>query len=169
MLIALQNKVVEIVLRGGNGGNGGCAGNLNCCGCSPGCIWNGGNGGTGSGIKFLLNVTAGDTLYLQKGLDGTNGCAICIVNGVSNCARNGEAGISGTSSKISINSSTFQNFIFDAQGGGAGGAGLYQGTGGIGANGINGSLLIGNQYNNVGAFIIDSNINGLGSLITIRW
>ena len=168
-IVALQNKLLEVVLRGGNGGSGGCAGNINCCSCSQGCIWNGGNGGMGSGVKFLLNVAIGDTIYFKKGINGSTGCSICLVNGISNCARNGEAGEPGTSSKISINSASFQNFIFEAQGGGAGGAGLYQGTGGIGANGSNGNLIFGNQYNNVGAFVLDSSINGQGAAIILRW
>ena len=69
----------------------------------------------------------------------------------------------------SINSSNFQNYIFEAQGGGAGGAGLFQGTGGTGGAGGNGSLIYGSQYQNVGAFVFDPNLNGQGAAVILRW
>jgi len=92
-----------------------------------------------------------------------------LYTGICNCCFSGQAGTAGLSSRISINSSNFQNYIFEAQGGGAGGAGLFQGTGGTGGAGGNGSLIYGSQYQNVGAFVFDPNLNGQGAAVILRW
>lgn len=167
--VANTNKLVEVILRGGNGGSGGGAGPINCCGCSPGTTWPGGSGGSGSGVRFLLNISIGDTLNIDKGQNGINGCGQCVYTGICNCCYAGTGGTSGTSSKISINSWNFQNTIFEAQGGGGGGAGLFQGTGGSGSPGNNGILVYGSQYQNVGAFVLDPNLNGQGAAVILRW
>jgi hypothetical protein len=162
--VANTNRLVEVILRGGNGGSGGYAG-----GCPGGSSWSGGAGGSGAGIRFLLNISTGDTVHLDLGANGLNGCGACVYTGICTCCFSGQAGTSGSSSRISINSSNFQNYIFEAQGGGAGGAGLFQGTGGIGGAGGNGSLIYGSQYQNVGAFILDPNLNGQGAAVILRW
>ena len=162
ILVANQSKLVEVILRGGNGGSGGYSGSI-CPGGSGG--WGGGSGGTGAGIRFLLNVATGDTLDIKKGIDGLNGCSTCIYTGVCNCCYAGQSGTAGTSSKISINSLTSSNFIFEAHGGGEGGAQW----GSLADSGANGSLITGNQYNSVGAFILESNLNGQGAAVILRW
>ena len=162
--VANTNRLLEVILRGGNGGSGGYAG-----GCPGGSSWSGGAGGSGAGIRFLLNISTGDTLYLDLGSNGSNGCGGCVYTGICNCCFSGQAGTAGSSSRISINSSNFQNYIFEAQGGGAGGAGLFQGTGGTGGAGGNGSLIYGSQYQNVGAFVFDPNLNGQGAAVILRW
>jgi hypothetical protein len=161
--VANTNRLLEVILRGGNGGSGGYAG-----GCPGGSSWSGGAGGSGAGIRFLLNISTGDTLYLDLGSNGSNGCGGCVYTGICNCCFSGQAGTAGSSSRISINSSNFQNYIFEAQGGGAGGAGLFQG-GGTGGAGGNGSLIYGSQYQNVGAFVFDPNLNGQGAAVILRW
>jgi hypothetical protein len=164
VLVANSNRLIEVILRGGNGGGGGAAG-----GCPGGSSWAGGAGGLGSGVRFLLNLSSGDSLYIDKGQNGQNGCYACVYTGICNCCYSGQSGTPGSSSKISINSINFQNYIFEAQGGGAGGAGLFQGTGGIGGAGANGNLIYGNQYQNVGAFVFDPNIVGQGAAVILRW
>jgi len=160
-IVANQNKLIEVILRGGNGGSGGYSGNI----CAQSGGWGGGSGGIGTGIRFLLNVASGDTLYFKRGQDGINGCSLCLYTGVCNCCYAGQAGTSGTSSKISLNSSNFSNYIFEAQPGTAGGAQW----GSLAGPGSNGSLITGNQYNNVGAFILESNLNGQGAAVILRW
>jgi hypothetical protein len=162
ILVANQSKLVEVILRGGNGGSGGYSGSI-CPGGSGG--WGGGSRGTGAGIRFLLNVATGDTLDIKKGIDGLNGCSTCIYTGLCNCCYAGQSGTAGTSSKISINSLTSSNFIFEAHGGAEGGAQW----GSLGGSGANGSLITGNQYNSVGAFILESNLNGQGAAVILRW
>lgn len=162
--VANTNRLVEVILQGGNGGSGGYAG-----GCPGGSSWSGGAGGSGAGIRFLLNISTGDTIHIDLGENGIDGCGACVYTGICTCCFSGQAGTSGSSSRISINSSNFQNYIFEAQGGGAGGAGLFQGTGGIGGAGGNGSLIYGSQYQNVGAFILDPNLNGQGAAVILRW
>ena len=160
--VANTNRLVEVILRGGNGGSGGYSGSV-CPGGSGG--WIGGNAGLGAGVRFLLNVAAGDTLYIDKGQDGINGCSVCIYTGVCNCCYAGQPGTMGTSSRISLNSQFFQNFIFEAQAGTNGGASW----GSNGGNGSNGNLIYGNQYNIVGAFVFESNIIGQGAAVILRW
>ena len=161
-LVANTNRLVEVTLRGGNGGSGGYSGSI-CPGGSGG--WSGGNAGLGAGVRFLLNVAIGDTLYIDKGQDGINGCSLCVYTGVCNCCYAGQPGTSGTSSRISLNSQFFQNFIFQAQPGTNGGASW----GSNGGSGSNGNLIYGNQYQNVGAFVFDPNIVGQGAAVILRW
>ncbi len=168
-IIVTKNKLIEVVLRGGNGGSGGGAGSINCCDCTPGITWSGGLGGKGSGIRFLLNVQRGDTLYFKRGNNGSDGCDRCVPTNICNCCYEGTSGVSGSSSLVSINSPSLNNYLFKASGGEAGTAGLYKGTGGVGINGTDGLLITGDQYNNNGAFILDSNIGGLGAAIILRW
>jgi hypothetical protein len=155
-----QNKLLEVNLRGGNGGNGG--GNI--CG-------GGGTGGLGSGAKFLISVDQGDTLYFKVGINGSNGCNSCV----SGCsAMNGANGTNGTMSIFSINSSNHTNFVLKANGGTAGtGAYTYPVSPGCacssgGINGSNGIIQLGSNFNSSGILNFTEQ-NGLGAVVSIRW
>ena len=154
-----QSKLIEVNLRGGNGGNGGS----NICG-------SGGTKGQGSGAKFFISVDQGDTIYFKVGINGTNGCNSCV----SGCSSmNGANGSNGTASIISINSPNHINYILKANGG-TGGTGAYtyavpaSCACAVGSNGSNGVLQYGTDYNISGILNI-TEVTGLGALVSIRW
>ena len=158
--IVNQSKLIEVNLRGGNGGNGG--GN-NC--------YNGGFGGSGSGAKFFINVDQGDTIYIKVGINGANGCSSCVPScGIPS----GANGTNGIESILSINSSNHTNFILKANSGTGGiGGGPYMSSGGCGCwgppgGGSNGIIQFGTNYNSSGILNF-SETNGLGAFVSFRW
>ena len=158
--IVNQNKLFEVILRSGNGGNGGS----NSCAI-------GGIGGMGSGAKFFLSVDQGDTISIKVGSNGVNGCYGCVPScGIPS----GGNGTNGTSSILSINSINHTNFIVKANpGSGGSGGGPYFSGGNCGcwsagANGVNGSLEYGTNYNSSGVLNL-TETNGQGAFVSFRW
>jgi len=159
-IIFLNNTLVEITMKGGNGGDGGDRCNNN---------HTGGDGGSGIGIRVLLNIVAGDTLNLKLGINGADGCNCCVVN--NSCADSGADGQDGTDAILSINDSNFSSPILTA-GGGSGGQGAYLAWMGSCtvvsiSSGSNGTLQTGPSYNNSGCFVFETLGGGGGT--TVRW
>lgn len=159
--VANESKIMEVVLRGGNGGNGGGS----ACGL-------GHQGFFGSGAKFLISLSQGDTVHFKIGINGVNGCDACVPS--CNNQPRGDNGTNGTASILSINSANPNNFMLKANPGtfghGYGPSFTPYGCGCYGQvnPGSNGSLEFGVNYNSSGILnLIES--NGLGALVSIRW
>jgi hypothetical protein len=158
-----QSKIIEVVLRSGNGGSGG----------GGPCSTVGGSGGLGSGAKFLISVDQGDTIYLKVGNNGVNGCSNCV--STCNFQLRGGDGTNGTASILSINSADHSNFVINANPGTGGmGSGPYFSTSGCGCflpdgyNGVNGTIQYGTNYNSSGVLYF-TELNGLGAFVSMRW
>jgi hypothetical protein len=159
-----NSKIIEVVLSSGNGGPGG-----------GGPCWQagGGSGGLGRGVKFLISVDQGDTLYLRVGLNGQNGCSNCVPT--CNFQLRGGDGTDGTASTLSINSADHSNFVINVNPGiGGKGVGPYMTPSGCGCfepanyNGANGSVQYGIDYNSSGVLNL-TDLNGLGAFVSMRW
>ena len=103
-------SIVEITLVGAVGGIGGS--NL-LCNSNSGYSSPGGLGGIGGMINFLLPCNAGDSLFFNVGINGTNG-----TNASSECI-NGTSGAVGGSTTVSLNGV----LVATANGGDGGGPG----------------------------------------------
>lgn len=158
-----NSKIIEVVLSSGNGGSGG----------GGPCSVSGGSGGLGRGVKFLISVDQGDTIYLRVGFNGQNGCSNCVPT--CNFQTRGGDGTSGTASTLSINSADHSNFVINVNPGIGGlGSGPYFTTSGCGCflpnnyNGANGSVHYGIDYNSSGV-LNSTELNGLGAFVSMRW
>jgi hypothetical protein len=156
-----SKKLLEVTLIGGNGGNGG-----------NNATSTGGIGGTGAGIKFLIEVNAGDSLYFKLGANGITGCNGCLP---SSCwyNSNGGNGTDGTETMFSINLPFLSGYTIKLNGG-TGGTGAYSFCTqsyyvGNGNNGINGVVEYGNNFNSSGILNFSNNLNGYGANVIIKW
>lgn len=156
-----HNALVEVTMKGGNGGNGGNTCNNTVLGM---------NGGYGVGVRVLINVSAGDTLNLQLGVNGTNGCNCCVVN--NSCYWSGGNGTTGSDAILSINDPNFTNPVIRAHGGTGGQGGYLVWTGSCTAPsvnpGSNGVVSYGPAYYTSGCFLFETNLGGGGGT-TVRW
>jgi hypothetical protein len=138
-------RVKVTVVGGGGGGAGGYA---DPCGCNPD-YDGGGGGGGGAAIKWLTNLTPGNTLTVTRGAGGGGGAG---GSGLPSGATGGTSSVSSGTQTITTISATGGVGGSATGGGGAGGAGSNGdanpsgGGGNIGSSntgGIGGSSVLG--------------------------
>ena len=149
MIVINSNiKLMRFDIFGAKGGKGANA-NINYGFCL------GSNGGAGRSVSLYLTPSYGDSIFIKIGQNGQDGYNIPFP-----CSgQYGTAGTTGTSTAISINDPSFNNFLIKCEPG-TGGSGTfgsnnpYCSCGSYNNPGVNGYLIEGTQYNNYGAFII---------------